>query len=106
MQKWAEHFYKSTSWKKTRYSYLVSKNFICERCGARATMVHHRTYLTEQLINNPELTVGYENLEALCETCHDVEHKTDSPLREGFSFDKDGMLQFVGSSKPPRVAKK
>lgn len=95
MQKWAEHFYKSTGWKKTRYSYLVSKDFTCERCGARATMVHHRTYLTEQLINNPALTVGYENLEALCETCHDVEHKADSPLRKGMYFDGEGMLCFA-----------
>ena len=93
MQQWAEKFYKSTGWQKTRYAYLVSQNFICERCGARATMVHHRTYLTEQLINDPDMTVGFKNLEALCEACHDAEHKADSPLREGMYFDSEGMLQ-------------
>ena len=112
MQPWAEKFYKSDNWKKTRYAYLVSQNFICERCGGRATMVHHRKYLTDQRIKDPELTVGFGNLEALCEACHDAEHKADSPLREGFFFDKDGMLQFVGaededgSAEAPRVAKK
>ena len=99
MQQWAAKFYKSGGWKKTRYSYLVSKNFICERCGARATMVHHRTYLTEQLINDPEMTAGFNNLEALCEACHDAEHKADSPLREGMYFDSEGMLRCVGADE-------
>ena len=99
MQQWAEKFYKSNGWKKTRYSYLVSQNFICERCGARATMVHHRTYLNEQLINDPEMTVGFNNLEALCEACHDAEHKADSPLREGMYFDSEGMLRCVGADE-------
>lgn len=93
MQQWAEKFYKSNVWKRTRYSYLVSQNFICERCGARATMVHHRKYLNEQRINDPEMTVEYSNLEALCEACHDAEHKADSPLREGMYFDEEGMLR-------------
>ena len=92
MKPWAEKFYKSTAWKKTRYTYLVSKDFTCERCGGRATMVHHRKYLTEQLINDPEMTVGVGNLEALCEACHDAEHKTVSPLRKGMYFDEEGML--------------
>ena len=55
-------------------------------------MVHHRKYLTEQLINDPALTVGVGNLEALCEACHDAEHKTVSPLRKGMYFDEEGML--------------
>lgn len=92
MKPWAEKFYKSTAWQKTRYAYLVSKNFTCERCGGRATMVHHRKHLTEQLINDPAMTVGVDNLEALCEACHDAEHKSDSPLREGMYFDSEGML--------------
>ena len=93
MKPWAEKFYKSTAWQKTRYAYLVSQNFTCERCGGRATMVHHRRYLTEQLINDPEMTVGCGNLEALCEACHDAEHKADGPLREGMYFDEEGMLR-------------
>ena len=58
-------------------------------------MVHHKKYLTEQLINDPDMTVGYDNLEALCEACHDAEHKVDSPLREGMYFDSEGMLRCV-----------
>ena len=95
MKPWAEKFYKSSAWQKTRYAYLVSQNFICERCGGRATMVHHRKYLTEQSIGDPEMTVGVGNLEALCEACHDAEHKVDSPLREGMYFDGEGMLRCV-----------
>ena len=112
MQKWAEKFYKSDKWKKTRYAYMVSKNFICERCGGRATMVHHRNYLNEQRINDPEMTVGFGNLEALCDACHAAEHSIDRPLPDGMYFDADGMLQCVStdtepaSAQPPGCSKK
>ena len=102
MQKWAEKFYKSTAWQRTRYAYLVSQNFTCERCGGIATMVHHRKYLTEQLINDPEMTVGFGNLEALCEACHDAEHKQDSALRDGMYFDGEGMLRCHDVLDEPR----
>lgn len=104
MKPWAEKFYKSSAWQKTRYAYLVSQNFICERCGGRATMVHHRKHLTEQSIGDPEMTVGVGNLEALCEACHDAEHKVDSPLREGMYFDGEGMLRCVESEAEARDA--
>ena len=97
MKPWAEKFYKSSAWQKTRYAYLVSHNFICERCGAVATMVHHKKYLNEQRINDPEFTVSFDNLEALCEACHDAEHKRDSALRPGLCFDSEGMLRECAS---------
>jgi hypothetical protein len=39
---------------------------LCERCGALAVAVHHRT----QVRDDPSLTFAWDNLEAVCRTCH------------------------------------
>lgn len=79
MQPWAEHFYKSPAWKHTRLSYLKSVGCLCERCLAKglyvpAVYVHHKTYLTQANIDDPNISLSWENLEALCEQCHKDEH--------------------------------
>ena len=104
MKPWAESFYKSTAWKRTRFALLVDRNFTCERCGRRASMVHHKRYLTENNIGDPEITLGFDNLEALCETCHQNEHHKGDGVPEGLYFDADGMLHPVddGPGSAPR----
>lgn len=79
MKDFAEHFYKSTAWKRCRRSYLQKVGGLCERCLAKglykpAVIVHHKVYLDPQTINNPEIALSYENLEALCRECHEDEH--------------------------------
>lgn len=92
MKEWAAGFYKSDRWKKTRLSYLVQQNFVCERCGGVAEMVHHKQYLTEDNIEDPEFSISFGNLEALCNKCHQLEHHKSSATREGLCFDSKGQL--------------
>lgn len=92
MKPFAERFYKSKAWIKCRYSFLVSKHFICERCEGPATIVHHKEYLTPQNINNPEVTLNWDKLEALCQDCHNKEHMSKDNVREGLTFDSYGNL--------------
>ena len=92
MKEWAAWFYKSDRWKKARLSYLVQQNFMCERCGMPADMVHHKQYLTEDNIEDPDVSLSFDNLEALCDTCHQLEHHKGEAVRDGLCFDASGQL--------------
>ena len=79
MRDFATAFYSSTTWKKTRAAYLHSVVGLCERCLAKglykpAEVVHHKTHITPENINNPEITLAFDNLEALCRKCHGEAH--------------------------------
>ena len=89
----AKRFYKSSAWKKCRESYIISVHGLCERCGHPGKIVHHKQYINADNVNDPMITLNYENLEYLCHTCHNKEHfEKYSALREGFRFDEEGNL--------------
>lgn len=96
MKPWAEKFYSSEDWKKTRLSYLDTQLHLCERCSTienpiPAKIVHHKTYLTRSNINDPNISLNHDNLEALCQDCHNKEHhKEESKLK--YKFDEDGNI--------------
>lgn len=83
-------FYNSAAWKKTKTAFMYSKNWICERCGAPAKIVHHKTYITPSNINNLHITLSWDNLEALCQECHNKEHSLTPATAEGVTFDENG----------------
>ena len=89
---WAKPFYASAAWNKCRTSYLQSVNYVCERCNDMATIVHHKIYLTPENIDDPYITLNWDHLEALCHTCHTLEHHSNGIVREGLSFDSNGNL--------------
>lgn len=79
MKDFAEQLYKSRRWQSTRKAYLSSVGGLCERCLKQglyhpAVIVHHKVYISPENINNPEVTLNWNNLEALCEHCHAEEH--------------------------------
>ena len=76
----AVNFYKSAAWVNCRDSYIKSVGGLCERCYKHGTIrhgeiVHHKIHLTPENINNPEVTLNYNNLELLCRYCHAAAHK-------------------------------
>ena len=76
---WAKTFYESKAWRKNSRAYLESVDGLCERCRSRgklvpAVIVHHRIHLTRERMQDPQLTMGWDNLEALCQECHNREH--------------------------------
>lgn len=92
-QEWAKYFYASKTWEDCRLAFLQSKFFICERCGGAATIAHHKTYLKQSNINNPDVSLNWDNLEALCHDCHNKEHiGKNSATREDVMFDEHGNL--------------
>ena len=79
MQDYAKTFYKSKRWQSTRLAYLRSVGGLCERCLKRglyhpAVIVHHKVYISPDNINDPSVTLNWNNLEAVCRECHELEH--------------------------------
>ncbi len=91
MKAWARGFYFSKAWSDTREAYLVSKHYLCERCEQPAKIVHHKQYLTPANINDTSITLSWDNLEALCQDCHNKEHHKSEEQRR-YCFDEDGNI--------------
>ena len=96
MKPWAERFYNSDAWRSCRDSFLKSKGYLCERCSTpddpvTAKIAHHKTYLTKQNVNDPYIALSWDNLEALCQDCHNKEHHR-SKRKKRYSFDENGNV--------------
>lgn len=70
-------FYNSKAWKRVRYQALVRDNHLCVHCYAQerftpAEMVDHII----EVKDNPNLKLSLENLQSLCNPCHN--RKTSS----------------------------
>lgn len=80
MRKFAEDFYKSQAWKNTRTDYAASVGGLCEDCLERGEItpgeiVHHMVELTPDNINNPEISLNWDNLRLVCRKCHAMHHR-------------------------------
>lgn len=80
MREFAESFYKSKAWQDCRAAYVKRVGGLCERCLASGIyssgeIVHHKTHLTPENISDPEIALGFDNLELLCRDCHGNEHR-------------------------------
>jgi 5-methylcytosine-specific restriction endonuclease McrA len=91
----AEPFYKSKAWVKCRAAFLSSKHWECERCGVPATVAHHKQHLSPRNINDPSVSLSWDNLQALCADCHAAVHRKFKPMQ----FDANGDLIPPGSEK-------
>lgn len=101
-KKWTNGFYVSKAWRKTRDAYFKSQRGQCERCMAEyiagdrrlediqpGFIVHHKKELTPENINDPRVSLSFDNLELLCEDHHNKQHKA-KPKR--YHFDKNGNI--------------
>jgi 5-methylcytosine-specific restriction endonuclease McrA len=72
-------FYGSTQWQDCRTAYMKYRHGLCEDCLAKgiftpAEIVHHVIELTPDNIDNPNITLSFGNLRAVCRSCHLEEH--------------------------------
>ena len=93
-KEYAKGFYNSKAWKETRDAYYKYRRGLCERCMEAGqqnpgTIVHHRNHITPQNINDPKVTLSFNNLELLCDDCHNKHHKA-TPRR--VRYDKQGNI--------------
>jgi 5-methylcytosine-specific restriction endonuclease McrA len=96
---YAKGFYASAAWVKCRDGFMSSKNYICERCGEVAVICHHKKHITPANISDPNITLNWDNLEALCQACHNEVHMSKGAIVKGLRFTADGDLI---QTPPPR----
>lgn len=97
-KEFAKKFYNSKAWKKCRASYIAMRQSIdggmCESCHERpGYIVHHKTELTPYNINDPFVSLNFQNLKYDCHICHNKENKGEEV--EGlvqYEFDEEGEL--------------
>lgn len=94
-----EHaFYTSSVWKKARTAYIESKHGLCERCLKQGLIVagkivHHKHHLNKENYLNPEVATNFDNLELLCQKCHNEEHLKRTNKRR-YKFSETGEIIF------------
>jgi 5-methylcytosine-specific restriction endonuclease McrA len=93
---WAAAFYGSEAWHVCRGAFLQSKGNLCERCAAAgkveaAKIAHHKKHLTPRNIDDPWACFSWDNLEALCQSCHNSEHHAERKEKR-YGFDDDGNI--------------
>lgn len=71
----ARSFYTTKAWIKCRAAYIAHRRAVdggmCEDCHERAGyIVHHKTELTPQNINDPDIALSFGNLKYVCHECH------------------------------------
>jgi len=75
-----EAFYTTRAWRKCRVSFLSERGGLCEICFSKgliepAVHVHHKKPITPENLNDPAVTLDHSNLMALCEECHQEQHR-------------------------------
>lgn len=89
----AKAFYASGLWRNKSESFR-NTHPLCERCLKKglyepSTCVHHKIHISVENYQDPAILYGDDNLEALCDKCHYVEHH-GSTIE--YDFNEDGSL--------------
>lgn len=79
MKPYAEQFYKSKQWQDCRNSYMKKVGGLCELCMKEgkitpAEEVHHKVHISQSNIHDPNVTLAWSNLIALCREHHRQQH--------------------------------
>lgn len=101
-------FYKSKAWEDVRKTVWLKQNLLCNRCHRPVYVdglstyipkerrlkgiVHHKQYLNDSNIYDINLTLNMDNLEGLCQECHNRIHFSTNSTRDGVHFDENGNL--------------
>lgn len=94
----AHSFYTSVAWRNCREAYARSRAGLCERCLAvglytPGKQVHHKVRLTMENIDNTDISLNWDNLELLCDACHQEEHAARQPKKKRrYRVDDNGTL--------------
>ena len=86
-------FYGTKAWKDCRELYRKKVFGLCEMCLQEGKynpglIVHHRTPLTEETVNNPAIALNEENLMLLCRYHHLQVHGN----KRRYMFDDQGRV--------------
>lgn len=112
----ADKFYHTKRWQKCRKAYIARRIAIdgglCEVCHEElGYIVHHKIWIDETNINNPEVTLNHSNLRYECLACHNQEERNGgrrlAERENRYVFDANGDIvpiadgQNEGALPPP-----
>jgi len=94
--------YKSKKWQRLRKLKLIATNGLCERCLAKgiynsAKIIHHKEYITELNYEDDNVFFDIDNLESLCQECHNREHHGEE---DPYIFDAERKSSKTGYRPP------
>lgn len=94
----SREFYKSAAWVHCRNNYAASVGWLCEDCLQRGIYtpleeVHHIVELTPDNINDPRVSLNFDNLAGLCRECHRARHKKEP--RRRYAVDDIGKVKIL-----------
>ena len=83
-----QSFYNKSEWRKIRKAKLMAQP-LCELCGAVAEHIHHIiSFVNEDdAMKQMELLLNWENLQSLCQECHNRLHNEDLKRKKGKNKD-------------------
>ena len=95
-------FYSSIAWRNCREAYKKSVGGLCEECLkeghlSSAAEVHHIKKITLRNVDDPRVTLSFDNLQALCSRHHDMKHKK----RKRYEVDEFGRVTINDDTAPP-----
>ena len=95
-QEFSHRFYKTGAWRECRNAYAAYRGHLCEQCLRRNVLsygeiVHHKIELTPDNIDDPEVTLNWNNLELLCRQCHAEVHDKRKRHRR-YTIGPDGEI--------------
>ena len=99
MKEFAQSLYSSKAWQKTRDAYKHKVGGLCEICWKKGIIkpgeiVHHKVHLTPENINDPNITLSFDNLELVCRECHSEIHELNQRKRR-YKLDELGRVVFL-----------
>jgi 5-methylcytosine-specific restriction endonuclease McrA len=79
--------YQTSEWKKSRRFVMIRSNGLCERCMKKGKIkpgkiVHHKKWLTDENKTNWNIAYDPDNLEYICNDCHEEEHDRSIGLQK------------------------
>ncbi len=95
-KEFAKKLYRGNLWQICRDGYVKSVGGLCEECLRKGMyvpgeIVHHKIHLTPENINDPAITLNWNNLQLLCRTCHAEKHKR----KKRYRVDKNGNVILI-----------
>lgn len=95
----AKQFYNSKAWHTSRDGYIAYRisrdGGMCQKCHKElGYIVHHKIELTPDNINNPDISLNWNNFSYECKHCHDREdnHFIKPKEQERYYFDEQGNI--------------
>ncbi|HZJ99700.1 MAG TPA: HNH endonuclease [Tissierellaceae bacterium] len=73
-------FYCSKPWRDLSYGLKIQANGKCNRCNKNVLdfkylIAHHKTELTEDNVDDTNISLNPDNIEIICHDCHNHEHR-------------------------------